>query len=96
MRIPMSRRQFAEAIGITVGATVLTRLGESKAEAEETFRRVGAGHLDTVIMRPKTFLGSGRLGVFEILFACIREGRRTRCRSPPGRVAHSRDVRRSH
>jgi histidinol-phosphate aminotransferase len=29
----MSRRQFAEAIGITVGATVLTRLGESKAEA---------------------------------------------------------------
>jgi histidinol-phosphate aminotransferase len=33
MRIPMSRRRFAEAIGITVGATVLTRLGESKAEA---------------------------------------------------------------
>jgi len=33
MRISMSRRQFAEAIGITVGATVLTRLGESKAEA---------------------------------------------------------------
>ncbi|HYK41631.1 MAG TPA: histidinol-phosphate transaminase [Thermoanaerobaculia bacterium] len=33
MRIPMSRRQFAEAIGVTVGATVLTRLGESKAEA---------------------------------------------------------------
>jgi histidinol-phosphate aminotransferase len=32
MRISMSRRQFAEAIGITVGATVLTRLGESKAE----------------------------------------------------------------
>jgi nucleoside-diphosphate-sugar epimerase len=50
--------------------------GESKAEAEETFRRVGAGHLDTVIMRPKTFLGSGRLGVFEILFDWIREGRR--------------------
>jgi histidinol-phosphate aminotransferase len=33
MRISMSRRQFAEAIGLTVGATVLTRLGESTAEA---------------------------------------------------------------
>jgi nucleoside-diphosphate-sugar epimerase len=50
--------------------------GESKAEAEEVFRRLGAGHLDIVIVRPKTFLGSGRLGVFEILFDWIREGRR--------------------
>ena len=50
--------------------------GESKAEAEEVFRRVSSGHLDVVIVRPKTFLGSGRLGVFEILFDWIREGRR--------------------
>jgi nucleoside-diphosphate-sugar epimerase len=50
--------------------------GESKAEAEEVFRRLGSGHLDLVILRPKTFLGSGRLGVFEILFDWIREGRR--------------------
>lgn len=49
--------------------------GESKAEAEEVFRRLGSG-LGIVIVRPKTFLGSGRLGVFEILFDWIREGRR--------------------
>jgi nucleoside-diphosphate-sugar epimerase len=50
--------------------------GESKTEAEEVFRRLGSGRLDIVIVRPKTFLGSGRLGVFEILFDWIREGRR--------------------
>ena len=50
--------------------------GESKAEAEEVFRRLGSGHLEIAIVRPKTFLGSGRLGVFEILFDWIREGRR--------------------
>jgi len=32
--------------------------------------------LDLVILRPKTFLGPERLGVFEILFDWIREGRR--------------------
>ena len=50
--------------------------GESKAEAEEVFRRLGSGDSNLVILRPKTFLGSGRLGVFEILFDWIREGRR--------------------
>ncbi|MDQ6891152.1 MAG: histidinol-phosphate transaminase [Acidobacteriota bacterium] len=33
MRFKMSRRQFAEAIGVTVGTTVLTRFGQSTAEA---------------------------------------------------------------
>jgi nucleoside-diphosphate-sugar epimerase len=50
--------------------------GESKIEAEavcEKFRRRG---LDVVIVRPKTFIGPERLGVFEILFDWIREGRR--------------------
>src|SRR5207253_9149436 len=32
--------------------------------------------LETVIIRPKTFIGPERLGVFEILFDWIREGRR--------------------
>jgi nucleoside-diphosphate-sugar epimerase len=50
--------------------------GESKTEAEEVFRRLGSGRLDVAILRPKTFLGSERLGVFEILFDWIREGRR--------------------
>jgi nucleoside-diphosphate-sugar epimerase len=50
--------------------------GESKIEAErlcEAFARRG---LETVIVRPKTFVGPERLGVFEILFDWIREGRR--------------------
>ncbi len=50
--------------------------GASKIEAERlcaTFSRRG---LETVVVRPKTFIGPERLGVFEILFDWIREGRR--------------------
>jgi len=47
--------------------------GESKIAAERLVQR---STLDTVIIRPKTFLGPERLGVFEILFDWIREGRR--------------------
>ena len=50
--------------------------GESKIEAERVARRVGRRGLEIVILRPKTFLGPERLGVFEILFDWIREGRR--------------------
>jgi nucleoside-diphosphate-sugar epimerase len=47
--------------------------GESKIAAEELVR---ASPLDSVVIRPKTFIGPERLGVFEILFDWIREGRR--------------------
>jgi nucleoside-diphosphate-sugar epimerase len=47
--------------------------GESKIACEEHVR---ASPLDTVVIRPKTFLGPERLGVFEILFDWIRDGRR--------------------
>ena len=47
--------------------------GESKIAAEELVRN---SPLETLIIRPKTFLGPERLGVFEILFDWIREGRR--------------------
>ena len=47
--------------------------GESKIDAE-ALCRVAA--VDTTIVRPKTFIGPERLGVFEILFDWIREGRR--------------------
>jgi nucleoside-diphosphate-sugar epimerase len=47
--------------------------GESKIDAE-ALCRVAA--VDTTILRPKTFVGPERLGVFEILFDWIREGRR--------------------
>ena len=50
--------------------------GESKIEAEEVARDVGRRGLEVVILRPKTFIGPERLGVFEILFDWIREGRR--------------------
>jgi len=47
--------------------------GESKIASEE---RVRAAGVDWVIIRPKTFIGPERLGVFEILFDWIHEGRR--------------------
>lgn len=49
--------------------------GESKVEAENvcsSFR----DRLHVSIIRPKTFLGQGRLGVFEILFDWIHDGKR--------------------
>jgi nucleoside-diphosphate-sugar epimerase len=50
--------------------------GESKIEAEEVTRDFGRRGLEFVIVRPKTFIGPERLGVFEILFDWVREGRR--------------------
>ena len=47
--------------------------GESKIDAETLCR---AADVETTIIRPKTFIGPERLGVFEILFDWIREGRR--------------------
>src|SRR5207248_9792455 len=47
--------------------------GESKIACE---RLVAASPLESVVIRPKTFLGPERLGVFEILFDWIRDGRR--------------------
>src|ERR1041385_3654475 len=50
--------------------------GESKIDAEHVAQDFGRRGLDVVTLRPKTFLGPERLGVFEILFDWIREGRR--------------------
>jgi nucleoside-diphosphate-sugar epimerase len=50
--------------------------GESKIEAERLCLAFGRRGLEPVIVRPKTFVGPERLGVFEILFDWIREGRR--------------------
>jgi nucleoside-diphosphate-sugar epimerase len=47
--------------------------GESKIDAEGLCR---VAAVETSIVRPKTFIGAERLGVFEILFDWIREGRR--------------------
>ncbi len=50
--------------------------GESKIDAERIAAEVARRGLETVIVRPKTFVGPERLGVFEILFDWVREGRR--------------------
>ena len=50
--------------------------GQSKIDAERLAEAFGRRGLDVVIVRPKTFIGPERLGVFEILFDWIREGRR--------------------
>jgi nucleoside-diphosphate-sugar epimerase len=50
--------------------------GESKIDAEEVARDFGRRGLEVVIIRPKTFIGPERLGVFEILFDWVHDGRR--------------------
>jgi nucleoside-diphosphate-sugar epimerase len=50
--------------------------GTSKIEAEGVCHAFGVRGLEVVVVRPKTFLGPERLGVFEILFDWVREGRR--------------------
>jgi nucleoside-diphosphate-sugar epimerase len=50
--------------------------GRSKIEAEEIARGFERRGLPLTIIRPKTFIGPERLGVFEILFDWVREGRR--------------------
>jgi nucleoside-diphosphate-sugar epimerase len=50
--------------------------GRSKIEAEDICRAFERRGLSATIIRPKTFIGPERLGVFEILFDWIREGRR--------------------
>ena len=50
--------------------------GESKIEAEDVTRDFGQRGLEFTIVRPKTFVGPERLGVFEILFDWIRDDRR--------------------
>ena len=50
--------------------------GRSKIEAEDVLREFQRRGLAAVVIRPKTFIGPERLGVFEILFDWVREGRR--------------------
>ncbi len=50
--------------------------GESKIDAELLGAEFGRRGLDVAVVRPKTFVGPERLGVFEILFDWIRESRR--------------------
>ena len=48
--------------------------GRAKLEAENLCHRYADDGLDVTIIRPRTILGHGRLGIFQILFEWIREG----------------------
>lgn len=50
--------------------------GISKVEAEKACDEARENGVDVTIIRPKTFIGTGRLGIFQILFEWIREGRK--------------------
>ncbi len=50
--------------------------GESKILAEKLCLDFMKKGLNVTILRPKTFLGTGRLGVFEILFDWVHDGKK--------------------
>ena len=48
--------------------------GIAKAKAERYCN--GASGIEAVVIRPKSFIGTGRLGIFQILFDWIESGKR--------------------
>jgi nucleoside-diphosphate-sugar epimerase len=49
--------------------------GRSKADAEMCLKEVQSRGLACAVIRPRTVIGPGRLGIFQILFEWMREGR---------------------
>ncbi len=49
--------------------------GRAKLEGENLCRQSAEQGLDVTVIRPRTIMGHGRLGIFQILFEWIREGR---------------------
>jgi nucleoside-diphosphate-sugar epimerase len=61
----------------TVAPRPLEAYGEAKLGAERMVERaVREDGLDVTIIRPRTIVGHGRLGIFQILFDWVEEGRR--------------------
>jgi nucleoside-diphosphate-sugar epimerase len=52
----------------------LEAYGRAKLEAEALCREAVAGGLDVTIIRPRTILGHGRLGIIAVLFELVAEG----------------------
>jgi nucleoside-diphosphate-sugar epimerase len=48
--------------------------GRAKLEAEQRCHEYAARGLDVSIIRPRTILGHGRLGIFQVLFEWVRQG----------------------
>ena len=49
--------------------------GRAKLAAEDLCRRYAREGLDVTIVRPRTIMGHGRLGIMQILFEWVRQGR---------------------
>jgi nucleoside-diphosphate-sugar epimerase len=50
------------------------RYGRAKLAAEQLVQQAGREGLPVSVVRPRTIVGPGRLGIFEILFEWIRDG----------------------
>ena len=48
--------------------------GRAKLEGENLCRQSAQQGLDVTVIRPRTIMGHGRLGIFQILFEWVREG----------------------
>jgi nucleoside-diphosphate-sugar epimerase len=58
----------------TTPLTAAEVYGRAKASSEALCQQAAAGGLDVTIMRPRTLVGHGRLGLFAILFDWIADG----------------------
>ncbi|MCC6763046.1 MAG: NAD-dependent epimerase/dehydratase family protein [Deltaproteobacteria bacterium] len=60
----------------TTEPTPMEEYGRAKLAGEQLVARFAAEHgLDVTIIRPRTIVGHGRLGIFQILFNWVEEGR---------------------
>ena len=59
----------------TVQPRPLEAYGRAKLDAERAVHAFAERGLDVSIIRPRTILGHGRLGIFQILFEWVRTGR---------------------
>lgn len=67
--VPMKHPIYETDKRVGVGA-----YGIAKIEAEKACEKMRKKKLPVTIIRPKSFIGTGRLGVFQILFDWIRRG----------------------
>ena len=56
--------------------TPMGRYGKSKYQAEQLCQEYKQKGMDISIIRPRTILGPGRLGILQVLFDWVRRGRR--------------------
>jgi nucleoside-diphosphate-sugar epimerase len=55
-------------------ARPLEAYGRAKLQAEQLCREAASGGLDVTVVRPRTILGHGRLGIMAVLFEFVAEG----------------------